>query len=124
MVRQFRPGAKRIMLEIPAGKLEYGENPAECGIRELAEETGYQAQTFKHLAEFYVTPAYDEEIINIYYASGLIGGTQHLDNGEFLNVEKIPFDKLYEMVINNEIEDAKTIIAVLKLKEFLIKDGE
>lgn len=124
MVRQFRPGAKRIMLEIPAGKLEYGENPAECGTRELAEETGYQAQTFKHLAEFYVTPAYDEEIINIYYASGLIGGTQHLDNGEFLNVEKIPFDKLYEMVINNEIEDAKTIIAVLKLKEFLIKDGE
>lgn len=119
MVRQFRPGAKRVMLEIPAGKLEYGENPEECGKRELSEETGFCAGEFTHLAKFYVTPAYCEEIINIYFARNLKTGKQHLDDGEFLNVERIAFDKLYDMVINNEITDGKTIIAVLKLKELL-----
>ena len=116
MVKQFRPGAKGVLLEIPAGKLEYGENPEECGRRELSEETGFIANEFSHLAKFYVTPAYCEEIINVYSAKNLVKTGQHLDDDEFLNVEKIPFDKLYEMVLAGEIEDAKTVIAVLKLK--------
>ena len=119
MVRQFRPGAKGILLEIPAGKLEYGESPEECGKRELLEETGFYAGEFTHLARFYVTPAYCEEVINIYFARDLKKGKQCLDDGEFLNVEKIPFDELYNMVLNNEILDGKTIISVLKLKELL-----
>ena len=122
MVKQFRPGAKGVLLEIPAGKLEYGENPEECGRRELSEETGFIANEFSHLAKFYVTPAYCEEIINIYFARNLVPSKQHLDEGEFLDVLKIPFDELYEKVINNEIKDGKTIIAVLKLKEFLTKE--
>ena len=116
LVRQFRAGAKKVLLEIPAGKLEYGENPEDCGKRELSEETGYSAKEFHHLARFYVTPAYCEEIINVYSAKNLVKTGQHLDDDEFLNVEKIPFDKLYEMVLAGEIEDAKTVIAVLKLK--------
>lgn len=122
MVKQFRPGAKGILLEIPAGKLEYGENPEECGKRELIEETGFSSKEFYHLAKFYVTPAYCEEIINIYFARNLVEAEQNLDDGEFLDVIKIPFDELYNMVINNEITDGKTIIAVLKLKEFLTKE--
>ena len=122
MVKQFRPGAKGVLLEIPAGKLEYGENPEECGRRELSEETGFIANEFSHLAKFYVTPAYCEEIINIYFARNLVPSKQHLDEGEFLDVLKISFDELYEKVINNEIKDGKTIIAVLKLKEFLTKE--
>lgn len=121
MVRQYRSGAKGVLLEIPAGKLEYGENPETCGKRELIEETGYAAKTFIHLGNFLVTPAYCEEVINIYLAKELTEKSQHLDDGEFLNVEKIPFDTLYEMVINNEITDAKTIIAVLKAKAFIDK---
>ena len=122
MVKQFRPGAKGVLLEIPAGKLEYGENPEECGRRELSEETGFIANEFLHLAKFYVTPAYCEEIINIYFARKLVPSKQHLDEGEFLDVLKMPFDELYKSVINNEIKDGKTIIAVLKLKEFLTKE--
>lgn len=122
MVKQFRPGAKNVILEIPAGKLEYGENPEECGKRELSEETGFVANEFFHLAEFYVTPAYCEEIINIYFARDLVPSKQNLDEGEFLDVLKIPFDELYKKVMNNEIKDGKTIIAVLKLKEFLTNE--
>ncbi len=119
MVRQFRDAAKRVMLEIPAGKLEYGENPLECGKRELVEETGFRAAKFKHLGEFFVTPAYCEEKINIYLASELTEECQNLDDGEFVEVEKIPLDTLVDMVMKNEIADAKTIIAVLKAKQLL-----
>lgn len=119
MVRQFRDAAKKVMLEIPAGKLEYGENPLECGMRELVEETGFRAQEFIHLGEFFVTPAYCEEKINIYLAYKLTEECQNLDDGEFVEVEKIPLDELFEMVMNNEIDDAKTIIAVLKANQMM-----
>ena len=123
MVKQYRPGAKGVLLEIPAGKLEYGENPEECGRRELIEETGFAAGEFVHLSKFYVTPAYCEEIINIYLARNLEAREQHLGDGEFLNILKIPFSQLYDMVINNEITDGKTIIAVLKTKEILERNA-
>lgn len=122
MVKQFRPGAKTVLLEIPAGKLEYGEDSEECGKRELVEETGFEAKEFMHLANFFVTPAYCEEIINIYFAKDLVLKKQNLDDGEFLDVIKVPFDKLYKMVLDNEITDGKTIIAVLKLKEYLTNE--
>ena len=124
LVKQFRPGAKGVLLEIPAGKLEYGENPEECGRRELIEETGFLAKEFLHLAKFYVTPAYCEEIINIYFARDLVESKQKLDEGEFLNVIKIPFFELYKMVVDGEVTDGKTIIAVLKVKELLERNGK
>lgn len=119
MVTQYRIAAKSMMLEIPAGKLEYGEDPLDCGKRELTEETGYRASEFIHLGEYYATPGYCEEKLNIYLARGLEFVGQHLDEGEFLNVKKYSLDELYRMVMDNEIYDAKTAIAILKAKQII-----
>ena len=118
-VTQYRIAARSMMLEIPAGKMEYGEDPLKCGIRELEEETGYKAEKVVHLGEYYATPGYCEEKINIYLATGLSKTNQHLDDGEFLTVEHIPLDKLYEMAMNNEIHDMKTALAIMKAKAII-----
>ena len=115
MVRQFRYPFHEITWEIPAGKINYGEDPKECGARELTEETGYTAKTLESLGILYPTPAYDSEIIHIYYAKDLNFTQQNLDADEFLSVERVPFEKAVEMVMNGEIKDAKTQIAILKI---------
>ena len=114
MVRQFRYGAQQALLELPAGKLELGENPAECGLRELMEETGMSAGEYRFFAKMYPTPAYCSECIHIYLAAALKQGRQKLDADEFLNVERVPFSKAFEMCRSGEIVDAKTLIGVLK----------
>ena len=121
MVRQFRYPAHRVLLEIPAGKLEPGEDHRECGLRELREETGCTCDEFTYLGNLIPTPAYDNEVIHMYLARGLHDGEQDLDEDEFLEVEKIPLKKAVEMVMNNEISDAKTQIALLKTKQLLGK---
>lgn len=121
MVRQFRYPTNKVLLEIPAGKMEYGEDHRECGLRELKEETGCTCDEFTYLGNLIPTPAYDNEVIHMYLARGLHGGEQKLDDDEFLDVEKIPLDKAAEMVMNNEIADAKTQIALLKTKIMLSK---
>lgn len=123
MVTQYRLAAKTMMLEIPAGKKEYGEDPLECGKRELVEETGYEGKEFIYLGDYYATPGYCEEVLSIYLAKGLTFVGQNLDDGEFLNVKKYSLDDLYEMVMNNEIYDAKTAIAILKAREILKNGG-
>ena len=115
-VRQFRYPHKKVLLEIPAGKLEYGENPSECGIRELKEETGCTCDRYEYLGSLIPTPAYCGEVIHMYLARGLHYGEQKLDSGEFLDIEKIPLDRAVEMIMNNEIEDSKTQIADLKTR--------
>lgn len=119
MVSQYRIAARSVMLEIPAGKKEYGEDPLECGKRELIEETGYEGGEFIHLGDYYATPGYCEEVLSIYLARNLKFVGQNLDDGEFLNVSKHSLDDLYQMVMNNEIHDAKTAIAILKAKALL-----
>ena len=114
MVRQFRYPHGRVLLEIPAGKLEYGENHRECGLRELKEEIGCTCDSFEYLGNLIPTPAYDTEVIHMYLARGLHNGEQSLDEDEFLEIEKIPLEKAVEMIMNNEISDAKTQIAILK----------
>lgn len=113
-VRQFRYPHGKVLLEIPAGKLEYGEDHRECGLRELREETGCTCDSFEYLGSLLPTPAYDTEVIHMYLARGLHGGAQDLDEDEFLEVEKIPLQKAAEMILNNEIADAKTQTAILK----------
>lgn len=119
MVKQFRYPFMTALYEIPAGKLEYGENHRECGIRELKEETGATADSFEYLGCIYPTVAYDTEIIHMYLARGLHFGEQSLDEGEFLDVIKMPFDEVFEMAMNGGIPDAKTQTAVLKTKILL-----
>lgn len=116
MVRQFRYPTGQVLLELPAGKLEKGEDPAACGMRELGEECGCTAQVFKPLAKLIPTCAYDTEVIHLFYAKELSSVGQHLDPDEFLTVEKIPFDQAVELVLNGEILDAKTQIGILKFK--------
>lgn len=114
MVTQYRKPYDEMVLEVPAGKLEKGEDPLEAGKRELSEETGYKAEEFTYLGKYYPTPGYCSEIISLYLARGLSYVGQNLDEGEFVIVEKIPLAKLVEMVMNNEIPDSKTAIAILK----------
>ena len=113
-VKQFRYPHQQVTMEIPAGKLEYGENPEQCGKRELLEECGCTSEKFVYLGKLFPTPAYDSEVIRIYLAEGLHYGNQSLDEDEFLDVEKIPFSKALDMVLNDEIPDSKTQIAILR----------
>lgn len=118
-VKQFRYPFADVLLEIPAGKRERGEEPLSCGIRELKEEVGATADKITYLGKLYPTVAYDTEIIYMYLAQNLSFGEQHLDEDEFVDVVKIPFDKAYQMVLNDEIPDSKTQLAILKAKALL-----
>ncbi len=113
-VRQFRYPYKEIVLELPAGKLEKGSTPLENGKRELLEETGAEGYSYISLGQVYPSPGYTSEIIHLYACRVQREGENRPDEGEFLNVEKIPLEKAVEMVLNNMIPDAKTQIAVLK----------
>ena len=115
-VRQFRYALGEEVLELPAGKREKGEDPELCGIRELEEETGLKADNWQLLSRvMYPTVGYCSEIIHIYLAEGLHPTQQHLDEDEFLDVEKIPFHTALDMVLRDEIPDAKTQLAILKI---------
>jgi ADP-ribose pyrophosphatase len=120
MVKQYRYPFKEVLLEIPAGKLEAGENPLECGKRELFEETGCTASKIEELGKLYPTPAYCTEVIHMYLARGLRQNeSNNLDEDEFLEVVRLPFDKVIDMIFRGEISDAKTQLAMLKAKILL-----
>lgn len=122
-VRQFRYPYKEVVLELPAGKLEKGSTPLENGKRELMEETGAEGYSYISLGQLYPSPGYTSEIIHLYACKVKSQGSSNPDDGEFLNVEKIPLDKAVEIVLNNQIPDAKTQVAVLKTA-MLIKSGK
>lgn len=113
MVRQFRKPLEMESLEIPAGKLDQGENPLDCAKRELKEETGVDAGNVKHLISIHSTPGFCNEVLHMYLATELTEGMSNADEDEFISCEKIPVGKLVEMVIGHEITDAKSIIGIL-----------
>lgn len=113
MVRQFRYPFAEVTDEIPAGKKDYGEDPAECGRRELLEETGFTCSEYTYLGELYPLPAYDTEIIHMYLARGLKFEKQNPDDDEFLDVIKLPLSEAVDMVMENKIKDGKTKLAIL-----------
>ena len=119
LVRQFRMAAGKIMLEIPAGKLEKGEDPAACAARELTEETGLTAEKIVPLTSMYATPGYCSEKLHLYLATDLIQGDPHRDPGEFLNIRRYPMREVLDMIARGEIEDAKTIAGILLAERLL-----
>ena len=114
-VRQFRYPYKEILLELPAGKLEKGMDPLENGKRELLEETGAIGREYMTLGKLYPSPGYCGEIIHLYFCKVDHYDSQRLDEGEFLDVLRIPLDKAVQMVLNGELPDSKTQTAVLKV---------
>ena len=119
MVSQYRKPYDQVILEVPAGKLEKGEDPQSAAIRELQEETGYTAEKVTYIGKYYPTPGYCSEITYLYLAENLSFVGQKLDHGEFVEVKKIPLSELCDMVMNNEIPDAKTAIAILKADKII-----
>ncbi|MCI8370340.1 MAG: NUDIX hydrolase [Clostridia bacterium] len=114
LVKQFRYLYGKEIYEIPAGKLERGENPQFAAARELEEETGYVAGKLTPYLTIYPTPGYTDEVINVYLAEDLKKRAQKLDDGEFLSVEFIKLEKAVEMIANGEICDGKTVAAIYK----------
>ncbi|MDR0858557.1 MAG: NUDIX hydrolase [Oscillospiraceae bacterium] len=117
--RQFRYAAGCELLEIPAGKLEQGEDPLAAIQRELSEETGYTAANWRSLGKMLPTPAYCEEITYLFLATDLTPGDAHLDTNEFLSVCELPLNELIDMIMANDISDAKTIAGILKAERIL-----
>lgn len=113
LVRQYRTAIDRVTVEIPAGKLDPGEDPIDCARRELLEETGFKANRINYLTTMASTPGFSDEFIHIYMATGLSFAGANPDEDEFVNVDLVPLSELIDAVLDGKIEDAKTVIGAL-----------
>lgn len=114
LVRQFRFPPRRVFLEVPAGKLDRpGESPDEVALRELEEETGWTAGEIHPLVPIYPCIGYSNEVIHLFVARGLRPGQQRLSEGELVEPVRIPFDEAVAMVVGGQIDDAKSVAAIL-----------
>ncbi len=114
-VKQYRYAFSRVMEEIPAGKLERGEDPRDAALRELKEETGAEPERFTDLGELIVSPGAYGEVLHLYLAEGLTTGEAAPDEDEFLELIRTPFDEMLRRVMDGELTDAKTVVGVLKV---------
>jgi len=113
LVRQYRYAVQTDLLEIPAGTLEKGEKPLDCALRELREETGYEANSMEMILSCYVAPGYSSELIHFYVASALRGVESNMELDETITVERIEFDQAIKMIKERIIVDAKTVVGML-----------
>ena len=113
LVRQYRTALERLTWEIPAGKLDAGEDPYDAVVRELSEETGYNAGVVKYLASIAPAVGYSDEIIHLFLATDLEAGEAHPDEDEFVVAEWVEISTLVDSVLDRRIEDSKTVIAAL-----------
>ena len=113
MVRQFRKPLDAVSLEIPAGKLDAGEDPVICAGRELKEETGLTAEKLTFLVSLHSTPGFSDEVIHLFAATGLKEGDSCADEDEFITTEKYSVAELIDMVLKGKITDAKSMIGIL-----------
>lgn len=113
LVRQYRHPAGRDLLEIPAGRMEPGETPELCAAREIEQEIGYRPGRIEKIAEFFSTPGFCEERLFVYLATRLLPAQQNLDHDEFVEVVRIPLADAILMANRGDIEDSKTLVALL-----------
>jgi ADP-ribose pyrophosphatase len=118
MERQWRYPLARVMLEFPAGKLERGEAPYTCAVRELAEETGYTARQWARAGVMHNAIAYSDEAIEVWFARGLSAGERRLDEGEFLDLAFVTVDELDRLCASGAVTDAKTLVGLLWLQNW------
>lgn len=121
LVKQYRYAHRKCTLEVPAGKLEVGEKSdiRSAALRELKEETGAECEELIYLGEIYPSPALLSEVVYMFFARGLTFGERHLDDDEFLECERVPLEKMLEMINDGELPDAKTQIAALRVWKML-----
>jgi ADP-ribose pyrophosphatase len=119
MVRQYRKPSQCVMFEVPAGKIDPGEEPVDTALRELREETGYTARYIEYLTKMWPSVGYSEEILYIYLCADLKKGETDFDENEAIDIEEHDIGELFDMVMNGEIEDGKSQVAILMTKALL-----
>jgi len=122
LVKQYRTPIEKVLLELPAGKLDPGEAPEICAARELKEETGLNADCIKHVISIHSTPGFCNEVLHVFMATGLHEGNSCADEDEFISSVKIHIGKLIEMIFNHEITDAKSIIGIMIAERIINKE--
>lgn len=120
LLKQYRYAAEDYLYEIPAGRLDVGEDPADCARRELREETGCTAERVEHLLTFYTTPGFTDEKIHLFMATGLVQGETGREADEFIEVQTFPLSRALSMVGSGEIRDGKSALGLLYTAGFRI----
>jgi ADP-ribose pyrophosphatase len=122
LVKQFRYPLQKTLIELPAGKLDKGEDPLICATRELEEETGYRAKEIKKLGEIYTAPGYCTEVLHIYFAGGLIPGNHNREEGEMgMEILELSVQEIESLILSGKITDAKTIVGIYYFKNLILK---
>ena len=120
LIRQYRYAAEQFLYEIPAGRLDPGESPADCARRELREETGCEAEHLEFLTTIYTTPGFTDEQIHLFMATGLTVGVANREHDEFMEIERMPVSQVLNRIKDGEISDSKTIVGLLYATGFRV----
>ncbi|MDD6153951.1 MAG: NUDIX hydrolase [Eubacteriales bacterium] len=123
MEHQFRKAIESVLFELPAGKMDPGEQPETAALRELREETGYTAKNIRYLTKSYPSAGFSTEILYSYVCTDLVPGETDLDEDEDIEIADYPLDTLYNMVMSGEIQDAKSQVVIMMVKA-MVDRGE